>query len=179
MEGRACHLRQRACPGVRATGDGGRAPEQPASARPPARPKSCNTIIMIGERRQDLQAHRFSWSACDGQWTLIGLGAREPSLNGREGVPLETAGVPRSSRHRPDHLQDRRAVVEIRYVYMRIFTFIRQKYTLLRRWVYLHIDHKIYPFEKVGVYGVQAARWLHPAGRRWRPYKDTRLTKFF
>ena len=34
---------------------------------------------MTGKRRQDLQAHRFSWSACDGQWTLIGLGARAVS----------------------------------------------------------------------------------------------------
>ena len=62
-----------------------RAREQPASARPPARPKSCNTnIIMTGKRRrQDLQAHRLSWSACDGQWTLIGLGARAVSMEGR------------------------------------------------------------------------------------------------
>ena len=62
---------------------------------------------MTGKRRHDLQAHRFSWSACDGQWTLIGHGARAVSMEG-EGVPLETAGVPGSSRHRLDYLQDQR-----------------------------------------------------------------------
>ena len=38
-------------------------------------------LLCIG--RQDLQARRLSWSACDGQWTLLGLGARAVSMEGR------------------------------------------------------------------------------------------------
>ena len=174
MEGRTCHLRRRECPGAAGIG-----------STTCKTKESCNTIIMIGKRRQDLQVAVdccCSWSACDGQWTLIGLGARAVSMegmachlrrrawpraagigsatckaeelqhiyydreassgfagcgallfmvgmrwrvdsdwtrgqcrvNGRDGVPLETAGVAGSSRHQPGHLQDRR---ELQHIY--------------------------------------------------------------
>ena len=74
MEGRTCHLRRWECPGAAGIG-----------STTCKTKESCNTIIMIGKRLQDLQVavHCCSWSACDGQWTLIGLGATAVSMEGR------------------------------------------------------------------------------------------------
>ena len=73
-DNRALEVRVRECPGAAGIG-----------STTCKTKESCNTIIMIGKRLQDLQAavHCCSWSACDGQWTLIGLGARAVSMEGR------------------------------------------------------------------------------------------------
>ena len=102
MEGRAGHLRRRACPGAAGIG-----------------PTICNTEELQHKYYYDQEA---SPSGFAGAQTLM-VGMRWPvdfawtrgqsRLNGREGGPLETAGVPGSSRHWPDHLQHRRAATQI------------------------------------------------------------------
>ena len=56
------------------------------AANPDQRAATQLRIIMIGQRLQDLQVFAVrccSWSARDGQWTLIGLRARAVSMEGR------------------------------------------------------------------------------------------------
>ena len=89
MEGMACHLRRRACPGAAGIG-----------------PTICETKELQHKYYYDREA---SPSRFAGAQTLM-VGMRWPvdfawtrgqsRLNGREGVPLEAAGVLGSSRHR-------------------------------------------------------------------------------
>ena len=104
MEGRACHLRRRACPGATGPGIG---------------PTICETKELQHKYYDDREASPSGFAGA--QILMVGMRwpvdfdwARGQSrLNGREGVPLETAGVPGSSRHRPDHLRDQRAATQI------------------------------------------------------------------
>ena len=73
-DNRALEVRVRECPGAAGIG-----------STTCKTKESCNTTILIGKRLHDLQAavHCCSWSACDVQWTLIGLGASAVSMEGR------------------------------------------------------------------------------------------------
>ena len=64
---------------------------------------------MIGKRLQDFAGCGALLFMVGLRWPVDSDWTRGQSRgNGREDVPLETAGVPGSSRHRLDHLQDQR-----------------------------------------------------------------------
>ena len=102
MEGMACHLRRRAWPGAAGIG-----------------PATCKA-----EELQHIYYDRETssgFACCGALLFMVGMRWRvdpdwtrgQSRANGRDGMPLEMAGVARSSRHRPGHLQGRRAATYI------------------------------------------------------------------
>ena len=98
----ACHLRRRAWPGAAGIG--------------PATCKAEELQHIYYDREASL-----GFACCNALLFMVGMRWRvDPDwtrgqcrANGRDGVPLETAGVAESSRHRPGHLQDRRELQHI------------------------------------------------------------------